>query len=81
MKSGGAHLIAVGGWPHLMKEAEALAREALRWRPNDLSFTGSLALVLVRLGRDAEAEALLTKVIPTRQGAGRTATGRGLQHP
>jgi hypothetical protein len=73
-----AYLIAVGGWPHLMPEAEALAREALRWRPKDLSVSGSLALVLVRLGRDAEAEALLAEVIERRLAAMQTATGQTL---
>jgi Flp pilus assembly protein TadD len=63
-----------------MVEAEALAREALRWRPSDPSIFGTLALVLVRLGRHAEAEALLAKVIEERAGAIRTATGRALQH-
>jgi tetratricopeptide (TPR) repeat protein len=73
-----AYLIAVGGWPHLMPEAEALAREALRWRPNDSSFYGTLALVLVRFGRDAEAEALLSRVIQNRLDA--MGTGPALQH-
>jgi hypothetical protein len=74
-----AYLLAVGGWPHLMAEAEVLARDALRWRRNDPSVWGTLGLVLVRLGRDAEAEALVAKVIQTRLGAMRTATGRALQ--
>ncbi len=75
-----AYLIAVGGWPHLMAEAEALAREALRWRPSERSFSGTLALVLVRLGRDAEAKALITTVIEKRLDAMRKATGRARSH-
>jgi hypothetical protein len=74
-----AYLIALAGWPHLMPEAEALAREALRWRPTDPSISGTLALVLVRLGRDAEAAALACEVIEKRLGAMRTATGPALQ--
>jgi Zn-dependent protease len=75
-----AYLIAAGGWPHLMAEAEALAREALRWRPSEPSFSGTLALVLVRLGRNADAEALLAEVLRKRAAAMRTATGRALAH-
>jgi hypothetical protein len=75
-----AYLIAVGGWPHLMGEAEALAREALRWRPGDPEFSGTLALVLVRLERPAEARPLLANVIQTRLGVMQAATERSLGH-
>lgn len=75
-----AYLIAVGGWPHLMAEAEASVREAIRWRPNEPDFSGALALVLVRLERYAEANALLANVIQTRLAAIQTATGRALAH-
>jgi hypothetical protein len=75
-----AYLIAVGGWPHLMAEAEATAREALRWRPDDPNFSGTLALVLARLERYAEANALLAGGIPTGLAAMQTATERALPH-
>jgi Zn-dependent protease len=75
-----AYLIAVAGWPQLMPEAEALAREAIRWRPNEPSFSGTLALVLVRLGRDAEAGPLVLGVMQNRLEAMRSATGRASPH-
>jgi hypothetical protein len=75
-----AHLIALAGWPHLMADAEASAREALRWRPGDPSFSGTLALVLVRLDRNAEAQTILANVIQKRLDAMHTATGRDLSH-
>jgi tetratricopeptide (TPR) repeat protein len=75
-----AYLIAVGGWPHLMAEAEASAREALRWRPDEPGCSGTLALVLVRLERYAEAYGLLASVIQLRLAAMQTATERALPH-
>jgi tetratricopeptide (TPR) repeat protein len=51
--------LALGGWPDYMPEAEWAAREALRLIPNNPAVLGTLALVLVRLGRFDEAETLI----------------------
>ena len=62
-----AWMLAVGGWPELMPEAEWAAREALRQNPDQLSFNGTLALVLARIGHVHEAETVLGDVINRRQ--------------
>ncbi len=54
--------LAVGGWPEYMPDAEWAAREALRIIPNNPAVLGTLALVLVRLGRFDEAEAIIHNV-------------------
>ena len=58
-----AHMLAVGGWPHLMQEAEWAARESLRFLPRNPFVVGTLGFVLVRLGRFEEAEPLLNTAI------------------
>jgi Flp pilus assembly protein TadD len=62
-------MLAVGGWPRTIAEAEWAVREALRINASNVSFHGTLALVLVRLGRHAEAERLATAVIAARMQA------------
>ena len=61
-----AYMLAVGGWPNLMGEAEWAARAALQRSPTNASMLGTLALVLVRLGRFDEAEAIANKIVHQR---------------
>jgi tetratricopeptide (TPR) repeat protein len=58
-----AFMLAVGGWPHLMEEAEWAARDALHFLPGNQDVLGTMGLVLVRLGRFDEAEPMINTVI------------------
>lgn len=58
-----AFMLAVGGWPELMEEAEWTAREALRVLPGNPQIVGTLGFVLVRLGRFDEAEPMINSAI------------------
>jgi tetratricopeptide (TPR) repeat protein len=71
-------MLAVGGWPNLMAEAEWAARAALRCHPNNASMLGTQALVLVRLGRFDEAEPIAEKVVQHRLKAMASAQGTAL---
>ena len=64
-----AWMLAVGGWPDRLAEAEWEAREALRALPDNAGSLGPMALILVRQGRFAEAEPLAEKVIRQRVNA------------
>ena len=69
-----AYMLAVAGWENLMQEAEWAIAEALRHSPNQASYLGTMALVLVRQRRYEEAESLATRVVAHRQATVR-ATG------
>jgi hypothetical protein len=58
-----AYMLAVGGWPHLIEEAEWAARESLHFLPRNPSVAGALGFVLLRLGRFDEAEPRLKGAI------------------
>lgn len=58
-----AYMLAVGGWPQLMEEAEWTARESLRFLPGNPNAIGTLGLVLLRLGRLEEAEPIINTAI------------------
>lgn len=73
-----AFMLAVGGWPHLMAEAEWAAREALRENPDKMWRRGTLAIVLFRLGRFDEAERIVGEVVQHDLKAVRDAKGAQL---
>jgi Zn-dependent protease len=54
-----ALMLAIGGWPDLMEEAEWAARESLHVLQANPHVVGTLGFVLVRLGRFDEAEPML----------------------
>lgn len=73
-----AYMLAVGGWPHLMEEAEWAVRESLRFLPGNPVAVGTLGFVLVRLGRFDEAEPMLNTAIQRHLKAMPAATGATL---
>jgi len=58
-----AFMLAAGGWPDLMEEAEWTAREALHVLPRSPQVIGTLGFVLTRLGRFNEAEPMIDAAI------------------
>ncbi|MHB8491680.1 MAG: site-2 protease family protein [Solirubrobacteraceae bacterium] len=61
--NGRAYMLALGGWPHLMPEAEWAVRDALLRYPQQVDMRETLALILVRLGRFDEAEPIAKSVL------------------